>query len=93
MPIRYCEAQVAIIDDNNDDPLSYKMALDDVDQEKWQESMKLEMEFMFSNLVWELINLSEGIKPIGCKWIYKRKRGPDGKVETFKARLVVKGFT
>ena len=93
MPIRYCEAQVAIIDDNNDDPLSYKMALDDVDQEKWQESMKLEMEFMFSNLVWELINLPEGIKPIGCKWIYKRKRGPDGKVETFKARLVVKCFT
>ena len=25
--------------------------------------------------------------------MYKRKRGPDGKVETFKARLVIKGFT
>ena len=35
----------------------------------------------------------EGIKPIGCKWIYKKKRGADGKVETFKAGLVVKGFT
>ncbi|WJZ95622.1 hypothetical protein VitviT2T_014376 [Vitis vinifera] len=38
-------------------------------------------------------DLPEGIKPIGCKWIYKRKRGPNGKVETFKARLVAKGFT
>ena len=34
-----------------------------------------------------------GIKPISCKWVYKRKRGIDGKVETFKARLVAKGYT
>ena len=69
------------------------MATDDDDQEKWKETMKLEMESMYSNLVWELIDLPEGIKPIGCKWIYKRKKGPDGKGETFKARLVAKGFT
>ena len=31
--------------------------------------------------------------PIGCKWIFKRKRCIDGKVETFKARLVEKGYT
>ena len=34
-----------------------------------------------------------GVKPIGCKWIYKRKRGVDEKVETFKARLMAKGYT
>ena len=34
----------------------------------------------------------EGIKPIGCKWIYKKNRGADGKVETFKARPLAKGF-
>ena len=33
------------------------------------------------------------IKPIRCKWFYKRKRGIDGKVETFKARLMAKGYT
>ena len=32
-------------------------------------------------------------KPIGCKWVYKRKRGIDGNVETFKVRLVVKRYT
>ena len=55
--------------------------------------MNVEMESMGSNKVWELVDLPEGIKPIGCKWVYKRKRGADGKVETFKARLVAKGYT
>ncbi|RVW76960.1 Retrovirus-related Pol polyprotein from transposon TNT 1-94 [Vitis vinifera] len=70
LPIRYREngeAQVAVTDGSDDDPLTFKMAMDDVDREKWQEAMKLEIESI--------------------------KRGPNGKVETFKARLVVKGFT
>ena len=51
------------------------------------------MESMYSNQVWSLVQPPKGIKPIGCKWIYKKKRGADEKVKTFKARLVVKGFT
>ena len=56
-------------------------------------AMKSEMESMYSNQVWDLIEPPNEIKPIGYKWIYKKKRGEDGKVETFKARLVAKGFT
>ncbi|RVW82191.1 Retrovirus-related Pol polyprotein from transposon TNT 1-94 [Vitis vinifera] len=96
LPIRYREngeAQVAVTDGSDDDLLTFKMVMDDIDREKWQEAMKLKIESMYSNSVWELVDLPEGIKPIGCKWIYKRKRGPNGKVETFKARLVAKGFT
>jgi hypothetical protein len=48
---------------------------------------------MDTNSIWSLVDLPEGFRPIGCKWIYKRKKGPDGKVETFKARLVAKGYT
>ena len=48
---------------------------------------------MYSNQVRDLMEPPEGIKPIGCKWIYMKKRGAYGKVETFKARLVAKGFT
>ena len=47
---------------------------------------------MYSNQFWTLVDAPDGVKPIGCKWIYKRKRGIDGKVETFKARLVAKGY-
>ena len=51
------------------------------------------MESMYSNSVWELVDPPEDVRPIGCKWIFKRKRGIDGKVKTFKARLVAKGYT
>ena len=37
--------------------------------------------------------MPNGIKLVGCKWVYKKKRGIDGKVETFKARLVAKRYT
>ena len=51
------------------------------------------MESVYSNQVWTLVDLPDNIKLIGHKWIYKRKRGPDGRVETFKARLVTKWYT
>ena len=40
-----------------------------------------------------MVDLPPGAKPIGCKWIFKRKLNPDGSVDKFKARLVAKGFT
>ena len=95
-PIRYTradEANVVVTDTSDDDPLSYKHDMDDPDKDKWLTAMEQEMEFMYSNSVWELIDLPESVRPIGCKWIYKKKRGVDGKVETFKARPVAKGYT
>ena len=55
--------------------------------------MKYELDSMYSNQVWDLVKAPNGIKLVGCKWVYKRKKGIDGKVETFKARLVAKGYT
>ena len=55
--------------------------------------MKSELDSMYSNQVWDLVKVPNGIKPLGCKWVYKRKRGIDGKVETFKVRLVAKRYT
>ena len=34
----------------------------------------------------------EGIVPIDCKWVFKKKIGSNRKVETCKARLVAKGY-
>ena len=75
------------------DPCNYNEAIQDKDATLWQKTMKNKMEFMYSNQVWNLVEAPNGIKPIGCKWVYKRKRGIDEKVETFKAWLVAKGYT
>ncbi|KAL0394865.1 UNVERIFIED_CONTAM: hypothetical protein Slati_4452700 [Sesamum latifolium] len=35
----------------------------------------------------------KGVRPVGCKWVYKCKLGADGEVTAFEARLVAKGYT
>nr|GEZ84025.1 zinc finger, CCHC-type [Tanacetum cinerariifolium] len=41
---------------------------------------------------WELMDLPPGCKPLGYKWIFKKKIKADGTIEKYKARLVIKGF-
>ena len=62
------------------------------DSDKLLEAIKSEMDSMMTNQIWTLIDLPEGVTLIDCKWILKKKIGADGQVETYKARLVVKGF-
>ena len=95
-PSRYLllgESYQAITIDSKEYPVNYKEALEDVDAQEWLKAMDREMQSIYSNSVWSLVEAPKGVKPIGCKWIYKRKRRPDRKVETFKARLVAKGYT
>ena len=51
------------------------------------------MNSMKSNRVWDLIELPNGVKAIGCKWVFKIKKDSLGNTERHKARLVAKGFT
>ncbi|PPZ05609.1 hypothetical protein C5P41_24865, partial [Escherichia coli] len=78
--------------DHGDDPLTYEEAISDVYSSKWIDAMKSEIDSMYKNQVWDLVDPPEGIVPIGNKWVFKKKIGSDGKVETYKARLVAKGF-
>jgi len=79
--------------EHDDDPRTYEEAAQDKDADLWQKAIESEIESMYSNQVWELVEPPKGIKPIGCKWIYKKKRGLDKKVKAWKTRLVAKGYT
>ena len=75
------------------DPITYEEVVSCPQSELWLDAMRDEIQSMRHNGVWELIELPEGQRPTGCKWVYKTKRDSKGKVEKFKARLVAKGFT
>ena len=54
--------------------------------------MDEEMVALDDNEIWDLMQLPEGKKSIGCKWVYKVKHNADGSVSRHKARLVAKGY-
>ena len=50
------------------------------------------MHLIKANKVWELVNLPEGKKTVGCKWVFKHKLDVDGSIERHKARLVARDY-
>jgi hypothetical protein len=49
-----------------------------------------ELESMKKNNVWDLVELPNDAKPVGCKWVFKTKLDPKWNVERYKVRLVAK---
>ena len=54
--------------------------------------MKDERNSIQSNGIRKLAELPNGAKAIGCKRVFKTKMDSLGKIERYKARLIVKGF-
>jgi hypothetical protein len=63
------------------------------DADDWKEVVHSEMDSILSNNTWELVDRLYGCKPVGCKWVFKKKLRPDGTIDKYKARLVAKGYT
>jgi hypothetical protein len=82
--------EVLLLD--NVEPATYAEAMMDPDSEKWQVAMRSEIDSMGENQVWNLVDPPDGVRPIECKWIYKKKKDMDGNVNIYNARLVAKGF-
>nr|GEX12782.1 zinc finger, CCHC-type [Tanacetum cinerariifolium] len=57
------------------------------------EAIDDEMDFLVSNNTWELPYLPPGSKAIGCRWVFRIKYHIDGSIQSFKARLVIQGFS
>ena len=63
------------------------------DAEYWKEAVYSEMDSFMSNGTWEITDCPSGCKPVGCKWIFKKKMRPDGTIEKYKESLMAKGYT
>ena len=71
------------------EPESYTKAVKDAN---WRAIMEEEMCALAENETWDLVNAPKGVKPIGCRWVYKVKYNTDDSVNRYKARLVAKGY-
>ena len=91
------EVYYALLAKINSDPSNYKEAMLSKDKNQWQKAINSELDSMYKNEVWRLVDkparLDEGAKTniIDSRWIFKRKLEPNGDVK-FKARLVIRGF-
>ncbi|KAH9687107.1 retrovirus-related pol polyprotein from transposon RE1 [Citrus sinensis] len=74
---------------NTFEPTSVAHALQDPN---WKAAMICEYKALIQNQTWELVPYSQSQNIIGCKWIFRIKRHPNGTIERYKARLVAKGF-
>eukprot|EP00253_Pinus_taeda_P003041 PITA_03041 len=90
-PSSFCSNFALSVTD--DDPRTVKEAVDSDDGKLWKEAMVDEMASLHKNEAWDLVELPAGRKPIGSKWVFKKKTNAEGKVEKYKARLVAKGYS
>jgi hypothetical protein len=77
----------------DDTPTTISEALASPDADYWKEAVQSEMDSILANGTWELTERPYGCKPVGCKWVFKKKLRADGTIEKYKARLVAKGYT
>ena len=58
----------------------------------WLDAINSEMEALYTNDTFEIVELPDGRKAIGSKWVFKIKYKSSGEVDRYKARLVAKGY-
>ncbi|KAF2357839.1 Reverse transcriptase RNA-dependent DNA polymerase, partial [Trinorchestia longiramus] len=90
-PYRFGE-WVCFVQDKFDVPVNIEEALHGPESKLWKAAIEEEIASMNINNVWSLVECPKNKKRIRCKWIFKKKTGPDGNVCSYKARLVAQGY-
>ena len=62
-------------------------------KEPWRLSMDEEMVVDRNNDTWDLVPFLDEQKPVGCKWMFRKKIASYCSVEKYKTRLVAKGYS
>ncbi|KAK4397393.1 hypothetical protein Sango_1575900 [Sesamum angolense] len=73
--------------------MTFKKVMSDIDSRKRLEATISDMDSIYSNKVWTLVHPRKRVRPIGCKWVYRQELRVNGKVMTFIALPVLKGYT
>eukprot|EP00253_Pinus_taeda_P005734 PITA_05734 len=77
----------------DEEPQTLVEVVDLEDGKLWKEAMVDEMTCLQKNEACDLVELQARRKPIGSKWVLKKKTNAEGKVEKYKALLIAKGYS
>jgi transposase InsO family protein len=75
------------------DPKTYAEAMKRPDAAMWELACEGEKRQFEAMGVYEVVPRPQGKKVVGSKWVFRQKRGPDGTIQKYKARVVAQGFT
>ena len=75
------------------EPETFAEAVGGAEADKWRGAVHDEYNSLMENKTWSLVELPQGRKAIGCKWVFRIKRNADGSIDRYKARLVAKGYS
>jgi hypothetical protein len=69
----------------DNEPKSIREAINSTEGKLWKDAMVEEMEPLHKNHTWNLVELPNGSKLIGSKWMFKKKLNDTSQVDKFKA--------
>ncbi|KAK9944760.1 hypothetical protein M0R45_010310 [Rubus argutus] len=69
------------------EPQNYKEAMSSPEAPYWKEAINAEVDSILQNHTWELVDLPPGNKPLGYKWIFKRKMKADGSIDNYSNHI------
>ena len=79
--------------DNDNEPQSVDECRLRHDWDKWKVAIQAELDSLKKrNVFGPIVRTPAGVKPVGYKWVFVRKRNERNEIVRFKARLVAQGF-
>ena len=88
MCIRDSNVAVDLMDEDHE-PKSIEECTRRSDWPKWKEAIDAELKSLAKRAVFgPVAHTPKGVKPVGYKWVFVRKRNENGEIVRYKARLV-----
>jgi hypothetical protein len=78
---------------DGDEPRTVAEAMKGPNCQEWKVAMRRELEQLERLRTWELVKAPPNANIVGSGFVFKHKRDANGKIATYKARFVAKGYS
>ena len=90
----YSIATDIVYDENDVEPRTVDECRQRKDWPKWKDAIQTELKSLEKREVFgSITHTPRGVKPVGYKWVFVRKRNEKNEIVRYKARLVAQGFS